>query len=299
VNEIEARYFNKSKSWEKFTPYSQFMNGVAVTMGFDDQFNYYLSSGFGLGITKNFSGVSARLNFISEKENSLQVTKYQSIIKTNKIPRINPKIIEGMDNRASLNILVGKDPTDIQVIPEDGIKAQIDLSNPASASDFNYKKVQVTGLIKMKTFYKELFIAPYIEIIADAGIVTGYYGPQHLFSPNTVLGFFAPPGAFKDLSPYRYVGTEMASLQIEHNWRSIPFQELGLNFISDMYLDLITGASVLKTWNKSDYLPYNSMDKPYWEIYAGISRILAAFRVDVSYNSLRYFSVTAAVGVVL
>ena len=113
----------------------------------------------------------------------------------------------------------------------------------------------------MKTFYKELFIGPYLEIIADAGIVSGYYGPQHLFSPITVLGFFAPPGAFKNLNPYRFAGTEMASIQVEHNWRSIPFQALGLNFISDMYLDFITGASVLKTWNKSDHLPYNSMDK--------------------------------------
>ena len=299
INEIEAQYFNKSKSWGTFTPYSQFMNGVAVTLGFNDQFNYYLSSGFGLGITKNFSNISAKLGFISEKENSQSETKYQSIFKTSRIPRINPEILEGNDRRASIKILLGKDPLEIQFIPEDGLITQFDFSNPSFGSDFNYKKIQMIGLLKMKTFYKELFIAPYIEIIANVGIVTGYYGPQHLFTPNTALGFFAPAGVFRDLNPYRFTGTEMASLHIEHNWRSIPFQALGLNFISDTYLDFITGASVLKTWNKSNYLPGTSMDKPYWEIYAGISRILAAFRVDVSYNSLRIISVTASTGVVL
>ena len=299
INEIEAQAFNKSESWEMFTPYSQFMNGVAVTLGFNDQFNYYLSSGFGLGIIKNFNSISAKLGFISEKENSLPEIKYQSVVKTNRIPRINPEILEGRDRRLSLKILLGKDPTEIQVLPENGLITQFDFSNPAFKSDFNYKKIQVTGLLKMKTFYKELFISPYLEIIADAGIVTGHYGPQHLLSPNTALGFFAPPGVFKDLNPYRFAGTEMASLHLEHNWRSILFQALGLNFISDTYLDFITGASVLKTWNQSDYLPFTSIIKPYWEIYAGISRILAALRLDVSYNSFKTISVTVSTGVVL
>jgi hypothetical protein len=91
----------------------------------------------------------------------------------------------------------------------------------------------------------------------------------------------------------------MVSLHFEHNWRTIPFQALGLNFISDLYLDFITGASVLKTWNHSDYLPDTSMEKPYWEAYAGISRIFGIIRIDVSYNSQKNISVTSAIGVVL
>jgi hypothetical protein len=212
---------------------------------------------------------------------------------------VNPGIIEGTDRKTYLKFLLGKDPFEMQVIPEDGLSAQLDFSNPAFKSDFNYKKLRITGLVKMKTFFQELFIAPYLQMILDAGIVTGNYGPQHLLIPNTVLGFFAPQGVFKGLIPFTYTGTEMVSLHLEHNWRSIPFQSLGIKFISDLYLDFITGASILKTWNNSDYMPNTAMDKPYWEIYSGISRILGIFKVDVSYNSLRKFSVTAAIGVIL
>jgi len=300
INDIEMQVFNKSKSWETFTPYSSLMNGIAVTTGFDDQFNYYLSRGFGLGISKKFGDRSSvKIGYISEKENSLPEMTYQSILKTNRFPRENPEINEGIDQRTYLKISLGKDPMEIQFIPENGLTGQIDFSNPAFNSDFNYKKFRVTGLIKLETIYKELFIAPYLEIIIDAGIIRGNYGPQHLFSPNTALGFFAPPGVFKGLNPYRYAGTEMIALHLEHNWRTIPFQALGLNFIADLYLDFITGASILKTWNKSDYLPVAAMNKPYWEVYAGLSKILGVFRIDVNYNSLKNITVTSTIGVVL
>ena len=300
INDIELQVFNFSKSWRIFTPYSAFMNGITVTTGFNDQFNYYLSGGFDFGITKNFGKrFSSKIGFISEKESSLPEMKYQSIIKTNRESRVNPGIIEGLDRRTYFKILLGKDPTEIQFIPEDGLIAQLDFSNPVFKSDFNYKRFQIAGLFRMQTFYQELFIAPYLEMNFDAGIVTGNYGPQHLYSPNTALGFFAPTRVFKGLNPYRYAGTEMVALHLEHNWRTIPFQALGLNFISDLYLDFITGVSILKTWNKSDYLPEAAMNKPYWEIYTGISKILGALKIDLSYNSLKNISVTAAIGVVL
>ena len=300
INRIDAEVFNKSKSWQLFTPYTEFMNTVAVSTGFDDQFNYYLSSGFSLGINKYYGkNLSVKLGFSSENESSLPELHYQSIFKTNRKPRINPEIVEGFDRKAYLKISLGKDPVNIQFIPEDGLTARFDFSDPAFGSYFNYRRYRIIGLIKMNTFYRELFIAPYLEIIVDAGIITGNYGPQHMFSPPTSLGFFAPLQVFKNLKTYQFDGSSMLALHMEHNWRTIPFQALGLNFISDLYIDFITGISVLKTWNKSGYMNASTMDSPYWEVFAGFSRILGAFRTDISYNSFRNISVTASVGIIL
>ena len=300
ISAFEVNAFNRSKQWDEYTPYPEILNGIAVTVGLNDHFNYYLASGIRLGITKNFGKeFSTTIDFVSEKENSLPAMKYQSIFKTNRIPDENPNIVEGNDRKVSLQLLLGKDPMEIQFIPENGIRAKVDFSSPGLASDFNYRRFRVTGLFKTPTIYKELFIAPYLEMIVDAGIVTGKYGPQHLFNPNTALEFFSPPGAFKGLNPYFYTGSEMTALHLEHNWRSIPFQALGLDFISNLYLDFITGGGMLKTWNRSGYLIGSSMNKPYWEMYAGISRILGVFRIDVSYNAFKDISVTAAIGVVL
>lgn len=299
-NEIEAGFFNRSKRCGMFSPYPDLINGISVTLGYDDQFNYYLSSGFTIGVIKKFNGdFSVKTGYISEKENSLKEMKYQGIINTDRVPRRNPAIIEGYDRRASINLQIGKNPMEFQIMPENGLIAQYDYSDRLLGSDFDYKKFRITGMLKMKTIFKELFIAPYLQIIADAGIVKGSFGPQHLLSPNTSMGFFAPAGVLKGPAPYSYAGNEMVALQIEHNWRTIPFQALGLKFISDTYLDFLTGASVMRTWNKSEYQIAPEMDKPYWEAYLGISRIMGAIRIDVGYNSLKKYSVTAGIGVIL
>jgi len=137
-------------------------------------------------------------------------------------------------------------------------------------------------------------------LIVDAGFVTGDYGPQHILAPNSTYSFYSPYGVLKGLKPYQYVGTEMIALHLEHNWRTIPFQSLGLDFISDLHLDIITGVSGLKIWNNSDYLPQQKMDDPnYWEAYVSISRIFAFARIDFAYTSLDQFHIRTAIGVIL
>ena len=137
-------------------------------------------------------------------------------------------------------------------------------------------------------------------MIVDAGIVTGDYGPQHILTPNTAYSFYSPFGVLKGLKPYQYVGTEMISLHVEHNWRTILFQAIGINFISDLHLDIITGVSGLKLWNNSEYFSDLKMEDPnYWETYISISRIFAFGRVDFAYNSLDKFHIRAAIGIIL
>ncbi|MFA3783595.1 DUF5686 family protein [Melioribacteraceae bacterium 4301-Me] len=300
VNSIEAYFYNKTKNWDDFSPYSEITNSISVTMGFDDQFNYYLSKGVGIALTKNFlKDIEFSLNFTSEQENSLKENKYQSILKSSRLPRENPAIAEGTDRRISVKISLGKNPWEFQAFPSNGLVAQLELSDPAFSSDFSYKRYHFTGLIRLKTFYKELFISPYLEIMVDAAAIQGSYGPQHLFVPNTALGFFAPLGVFKGLRPVNFIGTDMLAIHVEHNWRTVLFQALGLDFMSDLYFDFITGISLLKTWNQSNYLLNLNMNKPYWEVFASISKIFGIVRVDVSYNSFKNFYITSSFGVVL
>ena len=184
-------------------------------------------------------------------------------------------------------------------MPENGIVAQFDLSTPSFNSDFDYRRFRIIGMLKAKTFYDELFISPYIQLIVDAGIVSGNYGPQHIFTPNSAYSIYSPLGAFKGIKPYEYVGTEMLAIHVEHNWRTVPFQSVGFDFIADLHLDIITGASGLKMWNNSEYLETNNLSQPYWEVYIGISRIFAFLRVDTFYNSNKRFGVRGAVAVLL
>lgn len=297
---IEAGYFDMTQNWQIYSAYPDLINSIGVTLGLDDYFNFYYSRGFQFGIQKKITeNFLTKISYRSQEQKHLEQQEYQSIFGSKRNVRENPAIIEGFDNKLSLNLELGENPFAVQMMPESGLVAQFDLSDKAFESKFGYRRLRIAGMLAAKTIYDELFIAPYLHIIFDASIINGNYGPQHIFTPSSAYSIYSPFGVFKGLKPYHYVGTEMISLHVEHNWRSVPFQAVGLDFISDLHLDLITGVSGLRIWNKSEYLVGNNMDKPYWEAYLGISRIFAMFRVDTFYNSNDLFGVRAALGILL
>ena len=119
-----------------------------------------------------------------------------------------------------------------------------------------------------------------------------------MFSPIASLGFYSPATSFKGLKPYQFVGDKMIAMHIEENWRTIIFQSLGLDFLTNLELDIITGVSGVRIWNDTKYLNELTQRKPYGEAYIAISRILAILRLDFSYNSLKIFNATLSTAVV-
>lgn len=298
VDKINFSLFSRAQQWQMLNPYPDLFNSLAVLLGFEDNFNYYLSEGFSAGLEKRLGRkLTAGLKFISEREESLAEMKYQSLIAPSRFSRINPAVNEGFDRRASLNLVLGQDPQKYTPIPSDGLAAQIDLSDPGMGSDFSYRKIRVIGQLRFKTIYTELFVSPYMMIMLDAGMIDGEFGIQHLIAPNSALGFYSPFGSLKLLKPYDYAGDKMIALHAEHNWRTVPFQSLGLNFMTDLSIDFITGLSVLEVKNNSAYTIFPPTSKLYWETYATLSRILGVIRVDFAYNSERKFGATASLAV--
>ncbi|MGB5894272.1 MAG: DUF5686 family protein, partial [Ignavibacteriaceae bacterium] len=69
LDEVEGGVYQYSKMWQIFTPYPDILNSISVLIGFNDQFNYYLATGYNLGIGKNFGkSFFTKLSFISENQ---------------------------------------------------------------------------------------------------------------------------------------------------------------------------------------------------------------------------------------
>ncbi|MHB8931488.1 MAG: hypothetical protein ACYC5R_12905, partial [Melioribacteraceae bacterium] len=300
IDNIELELLDEAVQWQLLNPYPDWLNGANVLLGFNDQFNYYRSKSVSVGFGKYFgSKIFSNVKFIFDKQEFLPELKYNSIFNVNRIVRSNPIITGGNDNRISLNVLIGKSPNDYQPMASDGLKVQFDLSNPFVGSDFNYKRLRFISQITTKTLYGELFSSPYFLLGIEGGFVLGNYGPQHILTPNTALNVYSPFLSFKGLSPYEYNGDKMIAVHAEHNWRSVPYQALGLNFLTDLNIDLITGINLLKMWNKSSYFSNNNINSVYWEAYLSFGKILGVLRLDLSYGANDKFVVRVALSNVL
>ncbi len=292
---IDLEMHDEALEWQMLNPYPDLASSINVLVGFNDYYNYYKSKGFSFGLTFNFDRNSfASLKYIYDEQKSLTSLNYQSIFSSNRFVHFNPAISQGKDNRLSFNFVLGKDPQAFQEKVYDGITAQVDLSNPSLGSDFNYKKIRFISQLSFNTFFGELFSAPYFALGLEGGGVFGDYAIQHTITPNSALNFYSPFLSFKGLTPYEYTGNKFIALHAEHNWRTIIFQGTGLTFFADYFIDVITGLSVLKMWNETNYFKTNSTDKVYWEAYLGFGRILGLGRIDFCYGANSNFVVKIA-----
>lgn len=300
INTIHLNLFDEARQTQLLNPYPEFLNGINVLLGFNDQFNYLHSKGISLGISSKPSRkVIIITSAIFEKQTSLVELKYQSIFNTNRLVRNNPQISEGNDNRISINIQLGENPYQFRPFISDGLIAQLDFSNPFLESSFNYKRFKVIAQVSTATIYEELFSAPYFLFSLESGFTIGDYGPQHLITPTTALNIYSPFLSMKGISTYEYVGDKQIAIYAEHNWRTIPFQFIGLNFLTDMNFDVITGVNLLKLWNNRTYFTANTNDKVYWEGYISLGKLFGIGRMDFSYGANKKFVVRVGLSTML
>lgn len=297
VDRISLNVFHKITRWQEYTPTPEIINSASVLLGFEDLWNYYKTTGVKLNFQKTFSrNISATIGYSFEQQKNPNKLAVYSFFKNRNV-RINPLINEGNDSKITLNALIGADPFEIKIRPEDGVLIASELSSKILGSDFEYQKIYLTGSYFIPTFFKELFVYPYLTFNFSAAAVTGNYGIQHLMTPEATVGFFNFPGSAKGIKPYDFAGDKFVQLQLEHNWRTIIFQGLGLDFLTDLNLDIITGAGYLKVWNDSKLNNNIWKTKDYWEVYGGIARILGIIQLNCGYNSEKdtFFRATASV----
>jgi len=288
INGIELSGNYGTKPMYIFSHYADLWNSAAVTLGFEDQFNYYHSKGGTLKVEKSFGKkISAKIGFTLESQKSVDAIKYYSVFNSKRNVRTNPKIIDGMDNRIVLNFKSGKSPFELNFMTTDGFILQVELSSKLLGSKFDYTRVNTAYQFYIKTMFDELFFSPYLGIFIEAGSVFGSYGPQHLYTPQTSLSVYSPFGTFKGLEPYQLVGDKSIAIHLEHNWRKTFFDMLGIYFPVAWNLELTTGVSGLKIWNDRDYLKSINSNDYYWEVYGGISGILGVINVNVVYNKFK------------
>lgn len=300
INTIQFNLFDEAKQTQLLNPYPDFVNGINVLLGFNDQFNYFRSRGFSLGISsKPLKKVTINSSLIFEKQESLVELKYHSIFNSNRIVRNNPSINEGNDNRILFNIQLGENPYQFRPFINYGLIAQLDLSNPLLGSSFNYKRFKIIAQVSTTSIYEELFSSPYFLFGIESGFTIGNFGPQHLITPTTALNVYSPFLSMKGIDTYEFVGDKQIAIHAEHNWRTIPFQFLGLDFITDLNFDVLTGINILKLWNESGYFPLNVQNSVYWEGYISLGKLFGIGKIDFSYGFNKKFVVRVGLSTML
>ncbi len=86
-----------------------------------------------------------------------------------------------------------------------------------------------------------------------------------------------------------YEGEQYAAINLEHNFRTVPFERLGLTYLVEQNIGVIIFGGAAQSWvsdqreqqlfDEFGYVP-NTTDGPHFEAGVSLNGILGVFRVD-------------------
>lgn len=269
-----------------YKPYYTIIPNLLGNRGY---FDYYRSEGYRAFSKWEFPReLSLEVGFTSRDHSSLTTNTSYDVLGRTASVRINPPIqvgrLQSIDLAAGFNLDEGYN---FGVTALKQIRFELEHSSDALGSDFDFTWYSGRISWSFPTFHKRRLFSNTLDINLKAGTHSGSLPFQKWGSIDAAIGLTAPYGVMKAVRGRPYEGDKYLALNVEHNFRTIPFEALGLQSLVDKNIGIIVFGGAAKTWlsqesaqqTSAGYVPYLS-NGMHWEAGASINGILGLLRLD-------------------
>ena len=265
---LDAYYQVGTDSRYESDNYSLFSNGLRTIFGYDDYFDYYRNERFRakLGFRARRIDTRFALGFNNETHSSLGKSTDYALLRDDRIQRMNPPISAGTLRSATLSIAVGDDYVPYGIVGQNRASLAIEHSNPdLIASDFSFTRFHFTFDGRLDTFFKRRMLSNALDVRIVAGASRGELPVQRFGILESSSGILKPFGTFKTLVGTPYEGEKYFALFWEHNFRTVPFEILGLRALARKGIGVILHGASGRTWIADETLRGLSYFSPPYE----------------------------------
>jgi len=233
--------------------YSLIYNSVPAVLGADDYFDYYWNqkTDLEIGYQPEKSRMTLHVALHNESHTSLEKSTDFDILGQNKDFRANPAIEEGY--LRSLEWVGTYEDTDRR--SNKRVEVGVEYSSKRLlASDFNFTRYCLAADWRIHTLFRQKATPNTLDLHLTAGTSTGTIPLQRFGVLDTGLWAFAPFGVFRSLRGRPYEGEKYLALFWEHNFRTIPFEMLGMWGLARRQMNISLYGASGKTWVSRDRL---------------------------------------------
>lgn len=256
-----------------------------LLLGTEDYFDYFRNEKMFAGITIEdfFPELDVTLTGNREIHNSFDETQVfnYSLFGWHKDRRPNPAIDEGTMHSLSVNIAYNEVPKDFGFSGKNQVLLIAEHSSEALGSDFDFTRFSARIDLHIETFYKRRLFANALDLSFAGGTYLGDLPLQRYGSVDGAMNRFTPFGVIKTRKSVPYVGSQYWTAYGEHNFRTIPFELLGFDYLVDKGWGIILfgGAGYADAKNKE---PYNLLisDGIHTEVGASLNSVFGIVRLD-------------------
>jgi hypothetical protein len=268
--------------------YPIFYNTAANLFGLEDYFDYYWNQKLTVKVSKAVPLIRSRftLGFADEIHTSLEKKTDGDILGRKLVQRSNPAIEEGRLRSVSLQVELGEEWAPWGVIGQRGAKLAIEHSSPdLLSSDFSFTSVNAALYWRQVTYLKRRLLPNVLDLRLVAGTSRGQLPPQRLGILDVRSGAFSPFGVFRTLGEHPYEGEKYAALFWEHNFRTVPFELLGIRYLVKNNISLILHSASGRTWiaeSRQKNLPFQPryLDAVHHEVGLSVNGLFGFTRID-------------------
>lgn len=271
---------------------SPFLSSFSNLLGAENYFDYYHQNSIEIkaGIQDRRSDWSAEIGFGSSHHKTLQTNTAYDLLGRDNRPRINPAVETGLMNTVFLTAGYNLDSGyTFGVTGRDRIELNVEYSDDALGSDFNFTRYTAHLDWSFETFYRRRVFPNTLNISVDAGTYSGDLPLQKFGIVDVAPSYLSLFEGLRTARYRPYEGEQYAAVNLEHNFRTIPFERLGLSFLVEQNIGMIVFGGAAKTWvsdrrkqqlfNRIGYVPFTT-DGTHLEAGVSLNGILDLFRVD-------------------
>ena len=270
--------------------YSLLVASGPALFGFRDYFDFYKNQKveFGAGYEFRKIDLNFRIGWSSEIQTSLIKNTDFDILGRNNVQRPNPKIDEGTMRSVHMSVIYGDDYVPFGFVGQERAEVKIEHSSSQwLSSDFDFTTYRASVDWRFKTFFSRRFLPNVLDLRWIGGTYTGHLPLQRLSAIDGSLQAFTPFGVFKTLRGQLYEGEKYTAIFWEHNFRTIPFELIGLQSIAKKGIGVIVHGASGRTWISKDrlrtltYRP-GYTDQFHHEIGWSLNGLFGFFRIDTA-----------------
>ena len=258
--------------------YPLLLNSGQSLLGLDDYFDYYWNERLRARVHLSLPGqVGLAMGFNHEAHSSLRETTAFSLLNRNWRPRPNPAIEEGRLRSVEVGFEWGGPYQPFGMTANRRVEVGVEHSGGGLGSDFSFTRLRLALDGHFKTFLKRRFTPNALDVRLVAGYSIGDVPVQRFGSLEASMGFFSPFGTFRTVRGHPHEGQHYAALYWEHNFKTTPFELLGLWGWAMRGAGLVVHGASGRTWIDSERRAALGYDPRYEEGFhheVGVSLML-------------------------
>ena len=279
--------------------YGTVFNSLTSLLVRNDYSDYYKKRGW--KVFASYSPgriVRTKVSFLLERHSSVEKSTDFGILRSAGTYRNNPRIDVGDFRTVLLEVGLGREAVPLDLVSRNTLDLSVEHS---IGGRFDFVRYHASGTALIPTMGRRFLAPAVLRLRLSAGASGGSLPRQRMFSIESASSGLGPFGVMRGMRVKEFLGLQYVALNVEHNFRSLPFLWLDIPFLYRNNIEFIIhgGAATSATEEFCRITCSGLPDTNGWysEIGFGISRIFELVRCDFTWrlSSPRSFHFTIAV----